>query len=202
MQRRSTPRLVLAVTLAWLVAGCVPVEEGEGGFDASGPDTTSAPDAVSRPDATSDARLDGSEPTWPPAVEVATESASVGPTGGLASYFGGQLTIDFPPGALDDALELEVTRDLLTAGGEDLVGYTFGDHGYPVDPHATLVLTVPATWIPPGGAGSDTLGLYHVANDRLDVALTVDDIRVEDDRVRFTAEISRLDPFVIAAPAP
>lgn len=182
---------VAGLALVALVA-CVPVEDdSDGGLTHR---DTSAPDAT----------LDGNTDTgvWPPALQPETEQHEVGEDEGTAAFFDGELLIDYPAGTFADGDSLRVTRDIVDLGDEERVGYTFGDHGYPIDPSATVRLRVPRDWVPPGGADSNTLGLYHVDLDAGvlgDPLAPVNPPSVGPD-ILFTAELSRLDPFVIAAP--
>ncbi|MEZ4268619.1 MAG: hypothetical protein R3F39_19860 [Myxococcota bacterium] len=177
--------LLSALALALTCAGCDGLGDGsDGAFPDAGP---------------SDVRVDTVASTWPPQITVASDSQLATPAASVLSFFEGEVTIQLQDGSVDADTQIQMTRTIIRADGEDWVGYTFGDHGLPIDPRAELTLTAPLAWLPPGGTVDPTLGLYRISGLRLgDKLPTASDPVVSGGRFTIVVSFDAFDTFVLA----
>jgi hypothetical protein len=122
---------------AWAVAACVPTED-----DADGRPSWGGNDSFSVKEAASS---DGVGPDGGPAD---TDACVLDDLGGTCTLLGGEVVLVVPAGALAERTTLDVTRQIVRAQGQDLVGYVWGPHGMPIDPVATVTVTVPEELLP------------------------------------------------------
>ncbi|MCB9729390.1 MAG: hypothetical protein H6746_13040 [Deltaproteobacteria bacterium] len=180
--------LVLALTSA--ITACEPIEDTDG----SGAADVSTADA--RGDALADAL--GPDAGWPPAIDPASDTQLGTTEAGTLSFFDGQVLLTLQAGSLDTDTSITMTRSIIQASGKDWVGYTFGDHGIPLDPRGELTLTVPVAWLPAGAAVNPTLGIYRLDGVRLGAQLQTASSSVSGGRFTITVSIESLDDFVLA----
>ncbi len=181
-------RILAASALALALAACEPIEDGSGGLL---PDATAA-------DARTDIRAGETSAPWEPTVVTASDTQLGTTAASLLTFFGGDVTIELDEGSLDAETTITMTRTIINAGGQDWVGYTFGDHGIPVDPRAKLTVVAPLAWLPPGAAVDPTLGLYRVDGVRLGDKLPTTSAEVSGGRLTIIASLDALDAFVLA----
>lgn len=183
-------QFLTAAALALALTGCEPIEDGSGGFLS---DARVTPDVQ-----TTDTRADEASAPWSPSVTTASDTQVGTSAATLLSFFGGEVKIQLQEGSLDADTTITLTRAVVTVGGQDWVGYTFGDHGIPLDPRAELTVVAPLDWLPPGAALDPTLGLYRVDGVRLGAKLSTAPAEASDSRVTIIASLDALDTFVLA----
>jgi hypothetical protein len=186
--RRTLTAATAALALA--LAACEPIDDGTGGGGLF-PDTTAD---VSVPDV----RVDTSGVAFPPAIIGDSDTQQANAEAAVLSFFGGEIVIELQAGSLDADTTIVMTRSVIRADEKDWVGYTFGDHGIPLDPRGSLTMLAPVEWVPPGAATDPTLGLYRVDGLRLGDKLETASSSVTGDRYTITVALDALDTFVLA----
>jgi hypothetical protein len=184
-------RIFAAAALTLALAACDGLNDGSGGLF---PDTT-------RTDAGADVAgsADGVSEVWTPTVNPDSDSQLVTTAASIVSFFGGEVVIQLDAGSVDADTTLTMTRGVFSADGQEWAGYTFGDHGFPIDPRAQLTLIAPLSWLPPGGAVDPTLGLYRISGIRLgDKLEAISDPVVSAGRITFVVSFDAFDTFVVA----
>jgi hypothetical protein len=159
--------------------------------DFGGADGTDSPNAADAPSS------DGESVDWPPLIEPASDSGGIDSSGGTLTLLGGEVSLTFPDGAIADPTTITVDRKLVSASSVELVGYIWGPHGRPIEPSATLSITVDTRWIPPT-ATDDTVGLLLIDGETV-TALESQTVTFLDGgtRVTLTAQLDTLATIAI-----